>query len=132
MPKGEMMNAKKYINVLDESLLNFMGIHECTIYQHDSAPCHTAKSVTKWFEIKNIEVLSWPGNSPDLNPIENLWMLVKKKISARNCSSLDDLRNAIRSVWCTEITTELCKKLVASMPKRIAAVLKNKGYPTKY
>lgn len=132
LPKGETMNAKKYLNVLDESLINFMIIHQCTIFQHDSAPCHTAKSVKQWLGSKNIQLLDWPGNSPDLNPIENLWMLIKKRVSAKNCSSLDGLKNAIRHVWCTEITSGLCENLAKSMPKRISAVLKNKGYPTKY
>ena len=45
VPKGETMNAKKYIDALDQSLLTFMGIHGCTFFQQDSAPYHMAKSV---------------------------------------------------------------------------------------
>ena len=75
------MNASRYISVLDDHLhvLNFMSIHGCTTFQHDSAPCHKAKSVMNWFHTKNVRMLKWAGNSPDLNPIENLWTLIKKK-----------------------------------------------------
>ena len=71
LPQGQTMNASRYISILDGHLLNFMNIHGCTTFQ-DSAPCHEAKSVMNWFRTKNIRVLKWPGNSPDLNPIENL------------------------------------------------------------
>ena len=44
-----------------------------------SAPCHKAKSVMNWFHTKNVTMLKWAGNSPDLNPIEILQTLIKKK-----------------------------------------------------
>ena len=73
------MNASQYIGVLNDHLLNFMSIHGCTTFQQDSALCHKAKSVMKWFQIKNVRVLKWPGNPFDLNSIENLWTLIKRK-----------------------------------------------------
>ena len=50
------------------------------IFQQDSAPCHTAKTVYAWFKTNKIEVLTWPGNSPDMNPIENEWNQLKDEI----------------------------------------------------
>ena len=46
-------------------------------FQHDSAPCHKSKIVTKYLWESNVNVLEWPGNLPDLNPIWNLWAILK-------------------------------------------------------
>ena len=95
MPKEQTMNASRYISVLNDHLLNFMSIHRCTKFQQDSAPCHKAKSVMNWFQTKNARVLKWPGNSPDLSPIENLRTLIKKKVSTSNPTTMDELKRII-------------------------------------
>ena len=86
--------ASRYISVLDDHqhVLNFMSIHGCTTFQKDSAPCHKAKSVMNWFHTKNVTMLKLAGNSPDLNPIENLRTLIKKNISTSNPTTLDELK----------------------------------------
>ena len=54
-----------------------MDIKSCTHFQHDGAPCHQTKAVKKWFENNGVEILGpWSGNSPDLNPIENYWVIL--------------------------------------------------------
>ena len=55
---------------------------EKIVFMQDGAPCHTAKSIKTFLANESIELLDWPGNFPDLNPNENLWELVKRKISA--------------------------------------------------
>ena len=119
-----------YGSVLDGHPLSFMNIHECTTFQQDSAPCHKAKPVTNWFQTKNVEVLKWRENSPDLNLIENLWTLIKTKVSALNPTSLDEPKQAIIEIWCKDIDQKVCKNLIISMPSRIQKVSKNKGYHT--
>lgn len=133
MPPGTSINGNVYLQVLEEKVPNFMTMRECTHFQHDGAPCHQTKAVKEWFGNHAIEILGpWPGNSPDLNPIENCWFQLKKKVSERRPSSLQQLREAIKDVWVSEITPEYCRKLCSSMPHRISAVLKNKGLHTKY
>ena len=132
LEKGATMNGQRYQKVLEEHLLQFMMIHQCTTFMHDSAPCHKSKAVSRWLQINNVQVLDWLGDSPDLNPIENLWTVMKKKVASKNPQSITDLRNPIRSVWCRKIDTELCEKLVDSMPNRIAQVIRNRGYHSEY
>jgi len=56
------------------------------IFQQDLVPAHTAKSTKTWFNDHGITVLDWPANSPDLNPIENLWGIAKRKMKdMRQC-----------------------------------------------
>ncbi len=49
-------------------------------FQQDLTPAHTAKSIKSWLNDHGVGVLDWPANSPDLNPIENLWGIVKRKM----------------------------------------------------
>ena len=61
---------------------------------------HTAKIIKEWFDFVQIEYISdWPGNSPDLNPIENLWAIMKGELRGRDTSSLPKLEREIRDVW---------------------------------
>ncbi|KAJ4446788.1 hypothetical protein ANN_13486 [Periplaneta americana] len=78
-----MMRQYQYIKVLKERLLP--QVREWFpdgyfVFMHDSAPCHKANKVTKFLSDNNIKVLDWPGNSPDLNPIENTRELMKRQI----------------------------------------------------
>ncbi len=98
------------------------------IFQQDLAPAHTSKS---WFNDHGVTVLDWPANSPDLNPIENLWGIVKRKMRNTRPNNADDLKAAIRAT-CASITPEQCHRLIASMPRHIDAVIHAKGGPTKY
>lgn len=133
MPEGTTINAAAYLGILKEKLLRFLTIHDCDTFQHDGAPCHQAKVVKNWLALNHVQLLSpWPGNSPDLNPIENCWVMLKRKVAEKNPSSLGALKKIITSVWVQEITPEYCEKLCISMPSRIAMVIANKGRHTRY
>ncbi len=101
------------------------------IFQQDLAPAHSAKATSTWFKDHGIPVFNWPANSPDLNPIENLWGIVKRKMQYARPNNAEELKAAIKATWAS-ITSEQCHRLIDSMPRRIAAVIQAKGAPTKY
>src|ERR1043165_4385 len=73
-----------------------------------------------------------PGNSPDLNPIENLWSRLKRLVSPKRPANRECLIAAIIECWFHVITNEHLHALVESMPRRCQAVIDARGYPTKY
>ena len=82
----------------------------------------------KAFQDKNIQVLQWPGNSPDVNPIENLWAIVKKRLQNHDCTSKTKLISAIIKIWYhDEELKNMCSTLVDFMSQRVQCTLKAKG-----
>ncbi len=92
------------------------------IFQQDLAPAHSAKATSTWFKDHGIPVLNWPANSPDLNPMENLWGIVNRKMRYARPNNAEELKATIRATWAL-ITLEQCHRLIDSMPRRIAAVI---------
>ena len=76
-------------------------------------------------------MLPWPSQSPDLNPIENLLCVVDKKVKAAAPTNLDQLEKVLEMAW-SSIPQEQCQKLINRCKKRCQAVVKSRGYPTKY
>lgn len=128
------MDQFLYKRILQENLLSSarqLNMEADFVFQQDNDPKHTAKSVKKWLS-ENIEnVLNWPSQSPDINPIEHLWDHLDRKKCKKNPKSIAALKTILQDEW-KEISAEVTKKLVDSMPRRLQAVRDAKGNPTKY
>lgn len=127
------LDAKAYVRLICHDLKND-GIKLCGndfIFQQDGAPCHTAKSTKAWFERKNINLSTWPAQSPDLNPIEQLWEEMKKRLEHNPCKNLEELKESIFRCW-ENLESDVTKNLVCSMPRRCSAVIAARGGHTKY
>ena len=94
----------------------------------DNDPKHTSKVVAKLLKDK---VLEWPSQSPALNPKENLWAELKKRVWARRPTNLTQLYQLCQEEW-GKIHPTYCGKLVEGYTKRLTQVKQFKGYATKY
>src|SRR5262249_46399710 len=103
------------------------------IFQQDNAPIHRSHSTRSWFEVNGVVVMAWPARSPDLNPIENLWGWLVRRVYAngRQYSTTDGLKQAILEEW-DNVPATLLHRLVDSMHTRLASVVYNHGGQTKY
>ena len=130
----DIMYKEGYLTILKENLVSsaeILGLQDGFQFQHDRDPKHMAKIVSKWLNDSGINVLDWVGQSPDMNPIENLWRYLQIKLSERQITGKDMLKECILEEW-QKIPRDLCNKLVSSMDNRCKMVIKNKGGPIKY
>jgi hypothetical protein len=138
MSAGEIINGATYIEILEAYLLptiksHFPGnTHRRVIFQQDNAPCHTAKLVSEWFVHRQINVMKWPGQSADLNPIENLWAVIVSYLRYEIYSDRKSLIAAIIRIWYHKIERSTIEHLIASMPERMQQVKKRRGWNTDY
>ena len=99
---SEMMNGTKYIDVLENQMLPSacsLFSDNDWIFQDDNAPCHCAKKVQHWYGTHKVEQMDWPAQSPDLNPIENLWNRVSCIVSKNKPKTRRELIEQVSAAW---------------------------------
>ena len=130
------MKKQNYIQTIEEKFLPQVPIWfpgGGSIFQQDNAPCHKAKDTLDYFNASGLNVIDWPPYSPDLNPIENLWGIAKKKVCKKSYANGAQLERAFRELWSIDDNiAAACRSLSRSMPQRIAQCIKNRGGPLKY
>lgn len=123
-----------YLDVLKTNLrqsVTSMGIGNDFIFQQDNDPKHTSMIVKEWLLYNVPKQLHSPPQSPDLNPIEHLWEELERRIRKHSITNKQMLKTKLQEEW-NLIGSETTKKLVDSMPRRLAAVIKANGNSTKY
>jgi transposase len=127
-------DAAKYVDILQHNLIQ-TALHfyprEPWYFQQDNAPQHTSRVARQWFHNHGVTLLDFPPYSPDLNPIENLWAIVKTRVEKRLARTTDELERILKEEW-EALDETLLKSLAHSMPQRCAAVIANHGHKAPY
>lgn len=130
--KGSV-NTDKYIELLENHFLpwfreNCPATH---IFQQDNAPAHKSKHSIAFINNQNLKLLDWPANSPDLNPIENIWSVLKNAVEKRSPKTFEELERVAVEEW-DKIEQQTIRKTIKSMSRRIDQVLERKGEKCEY
>ena len=150
------VNADAYLKILSDGVVEFItellipeegsdsirvATDDAFLFMHDNAPCHTAKKIQQFLKLRCIPMMKWPAQSPDLNPIENLWVDFKEHFheafvyEGLRVSTREDItthcKELLKQLW-QDQGRDMIMKLVESMPRRVAAVIAAKGEITKY
>lgn len=133
------MNSIEYQQKLKDSLVMdgpniTINGHTGYFFQQDNASIHTSDSTVSYLrEIKDLTILPWPSRSPDLNPIENLWGVLAKRVYShgKQYLTLNELEDAVYQAW-DSIEVVILENLINSMPDRMGEVIFNHGKITHY
>jgi transposase len=134
--EGVKMNSEAYCDFLTQNFFKWyksqtLSFKRKCIYMHDNAPSHASKYTTDFLAskgFKDAKLMVWPPASPDLNPIENLWSIVKRKLyeAGKQYNSKKELKEAIKAS-CRTISPETIKNLTTSMDGRLVKILESHG-----
>lgn len=125
------ITAAKYINILDKVVndIDELFPRNNWWFMQDGASAHRSKVAVSWLDdnVPNyIPPDDWPANSPDLNPIENIWGYIEKKVHEKPCRTVRQLRSRIFREW-NKLNSIFLRNYILSMRSRLTAVLENKG-----
>jgi transposase len=131
-------SAKSYMEALKKGLLPYY--RRSQLFMQDNAGIHRSRAVAAVHQEHHITSILWPAYSPDLNPIEHLWWVLKRRMFklcpqynnySRAQDEWDGFCEALKECW-RSIPGKLIKRLIMSIPRRLAAVRKARGWHTKY
>jgi len=130
----DTLDARRYQNILTLNLVS--SAHQFWPrgqwwFQQDNWSVHTAGTSQAWFHNHGIDLIDWPAWSPDLNPIEELWNDLKRRVHGRHPQTTEQLERYITEEWAaTEL--DYISRICRSMPRRLQLVIANNGHKIPY
>ncbi|XP_063793869.1 uncharacterized protein LOC134949303 isoform X3 [Pseudophryne corroboree] len=127
------MDSIRFQQILDANLMpsvKKLKLKRDWLLQMENDPKHTSKSTVDYIKRRNLKVLPWPSQSPDLNIIENLWIDLKRAVRHRQPRNLKELEDFCKEVW-AKIPQTRIERLLAGYKKRLQAVILAKGGSTR-
>ncbi len=95
-----IMNSQMYCSILKEKMLpSLRALGRRAVFQHDNDPKHTSEATVGFLKKIRVKVIQWPSMSPDLNPIEHLWGILKRQVEHHSPSSIQSLKEVILEEW---------------------------------
>jgi hypothetical protein len=124
------LNTNGYIDLLNDNKI-FQQLDEYYgnkqyYFEQDGAPPHRSKISVKWIEERANLIQQWPPNSPDLSGIENLWAILKQRISNYHFQTISELKEQLQREW-SAIPQETIDSIIASTPQRFQLVVNENG-----
>lgn len=134
----DKVDSPKYCQVLEVGLLPYIDEKfgedsEMPVFQQDGAPSHTSNYTREWLMDAGLPVLEWPSKSPDLNPVENAWAWLCRRVYGNNrqYDHVKDLVESLHYYW-SKMPKQMVSNLARSLPTRCGEVLSNRGGPIDY
>ena len=127
------VDGEYYKKIVERRVLPLANVFkgQTWFFQQDNAPVHTSKLVKNFMESKKLKVIQWPSKSPDLNPIENVWAIMKRRVADRDPKNTSELEAAISEVW-NNLEQGIIDNCVRSMTSRLSELQEKKGNKINY
>lgn len=126
------MDKELYVEVLDKTLVPYLQKFDENRFMQDNDPKHTSRYVQEFIERSEINWWKTPPESPDFNPIENMWHELKEYIRREvKPKTKSELVDGIKSFWAT-VTVEKCTKYIRHLRKVIPRAIELNGDATGY
>ncbi|CAD6192334.1 unnamed protein product [Caenorhabditis auriculariae] len=127
-----IMDKHVYKDILQNQMLpHLRAMGRGSVYQQDNDPKHTSLFVKDWFKSRRVNVMGWPSQSPDLNPIEHLWEELERRCANKRAKNCNEKFAQLLSEW-NQIPMSTIDTLLNSMQRRCQAVIDARGFATKY
>lgn len=124
------LTSDRYVEILKKKFKKMKELYpEGFVFQQDGSPVHKG---ALWYTYHNMpQLLDFPGYSPDVSPIENVWGWLKQQVNKDLPKTVEELKKSIKKHW-KKVNIEFLEPYIESMPKRIEMLIESEGKKINY